>query len=199
MSAVRAVLGQAFRREDDDAPVAARSRRDWIVDSVLFLLAAVLALASAHDQRPARAARPAARHRRDRRGDGLPRPVVAAALAAGSRARRGGGPDRLARGRAGRQASSLYTVAAYRRWQLAFLVAAAQVALLPLGACDPAPGHLAGGVLPHRHARPGGDRRLGHVPPHPPPGAARTRTPRRGRGAVARRADPLRRAHPDRA
>ena len=47
MSAVRAVLGQAFRREDDDAPVAARSRRDWIVDSVLFLLAAVLALASA--------------------------------------------------------------------------------------------------------------------------------------------------------
>jgi len=46
MSAMRAVLGQAFRGEDDEAPVAARSRRDWIVDSVLFLLAAVLALTS---------------------------------------------------------------------------------------------------------------------------------------------------------
>jgi hypothetical protein len=47
MSAVRALLGQAFRREDDDAPVAARVGRDWSVDSVLFLLAAVLALSSA--------------------------------------------------------------------------------------------------------------------------------------------------------
>ena len=47
MSAVRAILGQVFRREDDDAPAATRTRRDWIVDSVLFLLAAVLALASA--------------------------------------------------------------------------------------------------------------------------------------------------------
>src|SRR5437016_151729 len=46
MSAVRAALGQAFRREDDDAAVAARSRRDRIVDSVLFLLAAVFALTS---------------------------------------------------------------------------------------------------------------------------------------------------------
>src|SRR5690348_1082391 len=46
MSAVRAVLGQTFRREDDEAPVAARSRRDRIVDSVLFLVAAVLAFAS---------------------------------------------------------------------------------------------------------------------------------------------------------
>src|SRR5712671_6436826 len=44
MSAVRAVLGQALRLEDDDAPVAARSRRDRIVDGVLFLLAAVLAI-----------------------------------------------------------------------------------------------------------------------------------------------------------
>src|SRR5258708_39765637 len=46
MTAVRAVLGQAFQRDDDDVPVAARSRRDWIVDSALFLLAAVLALTS---------------------------------------------------------------------------------------------------------------------------------------------------------
>ena len=46
MSAVRAVLGQALRLGDDDAPVAARSRRDRIVDSVLFLFAAVLAIAA---------------------------------------------------------------------------------------------------------------------------------------------------------
>src|SRR5215469_3052662 len=46
MSAVRAVLGQAFRREDDDAPVVPRSRRDWIVDSVLFLLATLLGVAA---------------------------------------------------------------------------------------------------------------------------------------------------------
>ena len=46
MSAMRAVLGQALRLEDDDPPAAARSRRDWIVDSVLFLFAAVLAIAS---------------------------------------------------------------------------------------------------------------------------------------------------------
>src|SRR5919201_2043255 len=47
MSAVHALLGQAFRREDDDAPVAARTRRDWIVDTVLFLLAALAALSNA--------------------------------------------------------------------------------------------------------------------------------------------------------
>ena len=46
MSVVRTVLGQALRLQDDDPPVAARSRRDRIVDGVLFLLAAVLAIAS---------------------------------------------------------------------------------------------------------------------------------------------------------
>ena len=46
MSAARAVFGQAFRLEDDDAPAAARSQRDWIVDSVLFVFAAVLGIAA---------------------------------------------------------------------------------------------------------------------------------------------------------
>jgi signal transduction histidine kinase len=131
MSAVRAVLGQALRLEDDDAPVAARSRRDRIVDGVLFLLAAVLAIT---------AGLTSARHglkgpllvidaiggavlclalwwrRRWPLGLGLASlPVLAVSSSAGP---------------AG--VIILYTVAAYRRWQLAFLIAAAQVVLLPL-------------------------------------------------------------------
>ena len=132
MSAARAVLGQAwFLREDDDAPVAARSRRDWIVDSVLFLLAAVLGIT---------AGLTSARHglkgpllvtdaiggavlclalwwrRRWPLGLGLASlPVLAVSSSAGP---------------AG--VIILYTVAAYRRWQLGVLVAAAQVVLLPL-------------------------------------------------------------------
>src|SRR5436309_14254238 len=44
MPAVRPALSGALRLEEDDTPVAARSRRDWIVDSALFLFAAVLAI-----------------------------------------------------------------------------------------------------------------------------------------------------------
>src|SRR5262252_3392682 len=44
MPAVRAAFNGVFRPEDDDTPAAARSRRDWIVDSALFLFAAVLAI-----------------------------------------------------------------------------------------------------------------------------------------------------------
>jgi signal transduction histidine kinase len=131
MSAVHAVLGLAFRREDDDVPVAPRTRRDWIVDSVLFLLAAVLALPTAMTS---------ARHglhgpmlivdvigaamaclalwwrRRWPLGAGL---AVVAVLTVSSAA----GPAGVV---------TLYSVAAYRRWQLACLVAGIQVALLPL-------------------------------------------------------------------
>ena len=46
MPAVRPALSEVFRPEDEDTPAAARSRRDWIVDSVLFLFAAVLAIAT---------------------------------------------------------------------------------------------------------------------------------------------------------
>jgi signal transduction histidine kinase len=134
---MRAVLGQAFRREDDEAPVAARSRRDWIVDSVLFLLAAVFALTSVissarhgphglpglHgpllviDAAGAALACVALWWRRYRPlGVGLA--VVAVMLVSS------------AAGLAG--AVALYSVAAYRRWQLACLVAGVQVALLPV-------------------------------------------------------------------
>jgi len=131
MSAVRAVLGQAFRREDDDAPVAARSRRDWIVDSALFLLAAVLALASALSS---------ARH--GLQGPMLVIDAVGAALACLALWWRRRWPLGVglavvaiqivspAAGLAG--AVALYTVAAYRRWQLACLVAGVQVVLLPV-------------------------------------------------------------------
>src|SRR5258707_5741039 len=138
MSAVRAALGQAFRREDDDAPVAARSRRDWIVDSVLFLLAAVLALTSAMTS---------ARH--GLHGPMLVVDAVGAAIALALWRRRrwplavrlavvAGQTVSPAAGLAG--AVTLYSVAAYRRWQLACLVAGVQVALLPLAHAIQPPG-----------------------------------------------------------
>jgi signal transduction histidine kinase len=131
MSAVLAVLGQAFRREDDDAPVAARARRDWIVDTVLFLLVAVLALASVMTSA-----------RQGVHGPLLVIDAIGAAMASLALWWRRRWPLGVglavvavqvvspAAGVAG--VVSLYTVAAYRRWQLAFLVAAVQVALLPL-------------------------------------------------------------------
>jgi signal transduction histidine kinase len=131
MSAVRAALRRAFRREDDDAPVAARSRRDWIVDSALFLLAAVLALTSAMTS---------ARH--GLHGPLLVVDAVGAALACLALWWRRRWPLAVglavvavamvspAAGLAG--AVTLYSVAAYRRWQLAWLVAGVQVALLPV-------------------------------------------------------------------
>jgi len=131
MSAVRAAFGRVFRQEDDDAPVAARSRRDWIVDGVLFVLAAVLAVAAGVTS---------ARYglhgpllvidaiggavlclalwwrRRWPLGLGLASlPVLAVSSTAGPAA-----------------VIILYTVAAYRRWQLAFVIAAAQIVLLPI-------------------------------------------------------------------
>jgi signal transduction histidine kinase len=130
MSVVRAVLGQAFRQEDDEAPVAARSQRDWIVDAVLFLLAAGGALSNAMT---------VARH--GLHGPMLVVDVIAAALACIALWWRRRWPLGVglavvalmlvspSAGSAG--TVSLYTVAAYRRWQLAFLVAGIQVVLLP--------------------------------------------------------------------
>jgi signal transduction histidine kinase len=131
MSAVRAFLSQALRLDDDDATVAARSRRDWIVDSVLFLLAAVLGITAGvtsvrHGLRGPLLVIDAIGgvvlclalwwRRRWPLGLGLASlPVIAVSSSAGP---------------AG--VIILYTVAAYRRWQLAVLVAAAQVVLLPL-------------------------------------------------------------------
>jgi len=131
MSAMRAVLGQVIRLEDDDAPVATRSRRDWIVDSVLFLFAAVLAIAAGVTS---------ARH--GLKGPLLVIDAIGGAVLCLSLWWRRRWPLELglaslpvlavssSAGPAG--VIILYTVAAYRRWQLAVLVAAAQVALLPL-------------------------------------------------------------------
>jgi signal transduction histidine kinase len=131
MSAVRAVLGQAFRREDNEGPAAARSRRDWIVDSVLFLLVAGLALLSFMSSA-----------RQGLHGPLLVTDAIGAALACLALWWRRRWPLGVglavaavlmaapAAGPAG--AVTLYTVAAYRRWQLACLVAALQVVLLPV-------------------------------------------------------------------
>ena len=128
MSAIRAALGQAFRREDDDAPAATRIRRDWIVDTVLFLLTAVLALSSA---------------RQGLNGPLLVIDAIGAAMACVALWWRRRWPlgvglavvaiEVVSPGAGLAGVVTLYTVAAYRRWQLALFVAAAQVALLPLG------------------------------------------------------------------
>ena len=131
MPAVRPALSEVFRPEDEVTPAAARSRRDWIVDSVLFLFAAVLAIATGVNS---------AQH-------GLHGPLLAVdaiggvvlCLALWWRRRWPLGlglvslPVLVVSSSAGAAGVIiLYTVAGYRRWQLAVLVAAAQVALLPL-------------------------------------------------------------------
>ena len=108
-----------------------RSRRDWIVDSALFLFAAVVGLTAAITSAQQGLRGPLLAidaiggavlclalwwRRRWPLGLGLASlPVLAVSSSAGP---------------AG--VIILYTVAAYRRWQAAVLVAAAQVALLPL-------------------------------------------------------------------
>src|SRR6266487_313462 len=131
MSAVRPVLSEVLRLEEDDTPVAARSRRDWIVDSALFLFAAVLAITTGLSS--ARQGLHGPLLAIDAIGGG----VLCIALWWRQRWPLGLGLASLpvlvvssSAGPAG--VIILYTVAAYRRWQLAFLVAAAQVALLPL-------------------------------------------------------------------
>jgi signal transduction histidine kinase len=132
MTRLRLLLGRLTAPEADEPPSARRSRRDWIVDSVLFILAAVFgALAGLSSTRHglhgpllvvdavggAGLCLALWWRRRWPLGLGLVAlPVLAGSSSAGS---------------AG--VIILYTVAAYRRWQLTALVAAAQVALLPVG------------------------------------------------------------------
>src|SRR5215472_2312126 len=131
MSAIRPSLDGILRPEEDDMPAAARSRRDWIVDSALFFFAAMLAIANAMHSAHQGLRGPQLAidaiggavlclalwwRRRWPLGLGLASlPVLAVSSSAGT---------------AG--VIILYTVAAYRRWQAAVLIAAAQVALLPL-------------------------------------------------------------------
>src|SRR5262252_4706270 len=131
MSAIRPALDGALRPEEDDMPAAARSRRDWIVDSALFLFAAMLVIANSTHSAYQGLRGPLLAidaiggavlclalwwRRRWPLGLGLASlPVLAVSSSAGT---------------AG--VIILYTVAAYRRWQAAVLIAAAQVALLPL-------------------------------------------------------------------
>jgi signal transduction histidine kinase len=117
--------------EEDEQPPPRRSRRDWIVDCMLFLLAtAVGALALA-----------------DQVGRGLDAPLLvfdviggaALCLALWWRRR---WPFALGLASVPMQAFSssagmagvivLFTVAAYRRWQLAALIAGLQLAVLPV-------------------------------------------------------------------
>jgi signal transduction histidine kinase len=139
MPAVRPVLAEVLRVEEDDMPATARSRRDWIVDSALFLFAAVLAITTGLTSARQGLHGPLLAvdaiggvvlclalwwRRRWPLGLGLASlPVLAVSSSAGP---------------AG--VIILYTVAAYRRWQLAVLVAAAQVALLPLERAIQSPG-----------------------------------------------------------
>src|SRR6266702_8584155 len=117
--------------EEDEQPPARRSRRDWIVDCVLFLLAAVVGALALADQV----------------GRGLDGPLLvfdaiggtALCLALWWRRR---WPFALGLVSVPMQAFSssagvaaliiLFTVAAYRRWQLAALIAALQFAMLPV-------------------------------------------------------------------
>ena len=132
MTRLRLLLSRLTAPEADEPAPARRSRRDWIVDSALFLLAAVFG---------ATAGLSSARH-----GLHVPLLVVDAIGGAGLCPAlwwRRRWPLSLGLGSLPVLAVSssagpacviiLYTVAAYRRWQLAALVAAGQVALLPVG------------------------------------------------------------------
>jgi signal transduction histidine kinase len=130
MNGFRHALGRLLVIEEDDAPPARRSRRDWIVDSVLFLLAIALGSGSlvssaSHGLRGPLLVVDATSgaalclavwwRRRYPLALGLASlPILAISSFAG--------PAGLI---------ILFTVAAYRRWQLAFFVAGLQLALLP--------------------------------------------------------------------
>jgi signal transduction histidine kinase len=117
--------------EEDEQPPPRRSRRDWIVDCMLFLLAAVAGALALADQV----------------GRGLDTPLLAfdvvggAALCLALLWRRRW-PFALGLASVPMEAFSssagvagliaLFTVAAYRRWQLAALIGGLQLAMLPV-------------------------------------------------------------------
>src|SRR6266542_4190320 len=130
MSALRRRVGRLVVPEEDDAAPERRSRRDWIVDGALFLLATAVGLMSVAGLVE----------------KGLDGPLLffdvcggaALCLALWGRRRWPFGLGLASvpilavssfAGLAG--AIILFTVAAYRRWQLAFLIAGLQLAVLP--------------------------------------------------------------------
>jgi signal transduction histidine kinase len=131
MGTLRRRLGQLLVPEEDEEPPARRTRRDWIVDGALFLLAIAMGLA-AHS---------------DAVEQGLEGPLHVIDLIAGMTlclalwGRRrwpfelglAAVPCLAVSSFAGPAALiALFTVAAYRRWQQALLVAGLQFATLPL-------------------------------------------------------------------
>ena len=119
------------RPEEGDVPAARRSQRDWIIDAALFLLAVAGGASALHDQV----------------GRGLEAPllvldVIGSAALCLSLWWRRRWPFALGLASVPMQAFSssagfaaliiLFTVAAYRRWQLAALIAALQFAALPV-------------------------------------------------------------------
>jgi signal transduction histidine kinase len=133
MSAIGRILSEGFRLDEDETPAAAaRSRRDWIVDGALFLIAAVIAITSGSNNAQLGLHGPLLAI------DAIGGTVLCLALWWRRRWPLGLGlaslPVLVVSSTAGAAGVFiLYTVAAYRRWQAALLVAASQVALLPLG------------------------------------------------------------------
>lgn len=124
-------LGTFFAPDEDDRPPTRQSRRDWIVDSAVFLAAIGFGVVDLVRS---------ARH-------GLPAPLVAVDATLGVAlclALWGRRRWPFALGLASlpilplssfadtAAAFIVYTVAAYRRWQLAVFIAVAQIALLPV-------------------------------------------------------------------
>jgi signal transduction histidine kinase len=131
VSAHRLLTALFAAPEEDEQPPPRRSRRDWIVDCMLFLLAAVAGALALADQV----------------GRGLDTPLLAfdvvggAALCLALLWRRRW-PFALGLASVPMEAFSssagvagliaLFTVAAYRRWQLAALIGGLQLAMLPV-------------------------------------------------------------------
>ena len=132
MNALRLRLAELVLMKDDDTPPARRSQRDWMIDVALFLLAiglgSVALVSSVHH--------------------GLHGPLLVVDVIGGAalclalwwRRRRpfvlglASLPILAVSASAGPAGIIiLFTVAAYRRWQLAFLVAGLQLVLLPVG------------------------------------------------------------------
>jgi signal transduction histidine kinase len=125
-------LGGLFVLGEDDIPPARRSRRDWWVDSVLFLVAIVLGIVSLDHS-----------HQHGLHGALFVIDLVLGLVVCAALWWRRRWPFALALASASIMPISsfagpagailLVTVAAYRRWQLAFVVAGIGLLLLPAG------------------------------------------------------------------